>query len=106
MRFLTLLFLALLFPAPVFACQCLEPALALHPQKKMDFFETVSDYNLKAQTNPNYEPMTVITGQVMGYGGERPSQLIVRVESVMQGNLSEKEIIVYGDNGAQCRPYV
>ncbi len=77
-----------------------------------DFFETVQRHNQEVASG-RYPPqlaLTVVTAEVKRYEqlrrGPYPTEMVLQVTDVLQGSLSSREILVEGDNGMQCRPYV
>ncbi len=76
-----------------------------------NFFDTVNQHNIKIKNGeyPATETLTVFTGKVIKYEdapvGNMPGSMLVKVNQVMQGSVSTKNILVYGDvDGMQCRP--
>jgi hypothetical protein len=77
-----------------------------------DFFETVYLHNKAVQSGEwsADAALTIVSAQVKEYkqlrSGPYPTEMVLEVSSVVQGELTTREIIVEGDDGAQCRPYV
>lgn len=76
-----------------------------------DFFETVHLHNEKIQSGewPKELALTVITAEVKEHRKKEepfPTEMVLEVSDVIQGELSQKSVVVEGDNGALCRPYV
>lgn len=76
------------------------------------FFETVFLHNQKVQSGewPAQEELTLLTALVKDYKqlrpGPYPTEMVLEVSDVIQGTLEKSELVVEGDNGMQCRPYV
>jgi hypothetical protein len=83
-----------------YACSCAPIA--------SEFFATVAAHNAKYPGQ-----LTVVIGRVMNhYNGsidphsEHPTAMTIAVTHVLQGDVSAPTIVVNGDNGFMCRPYV
>lgn len=44
--------------------------------------------------------------EIDGYEGKMPFSMTVEIIKKYKGNESRKRIKIWGDNGAQCRPYI
>lgn len=78
-----------------------------------NFFDTVNQHNIKVGNGeyPATEALTVFTGKVIKYEdaplGSIPGSMLVKVNQVMQGSVTTKNILIQGDvDGMQCRPPV
>jgi hypothetical protein len=77
-----------------------------------DFFTTVSLHNQHVADGdwPQSAELTIITGEVVGHLSLRPgptaTEMVVAVTHVIQGEEVGDYMIIEGDNGIQCRPYV
>lgn len=95
--------LAFLAPSGSHACSCMSIS--------DNFFATVLKYNefVATSRNPNRQPLTVLTGKIVKYGEmgtQHPKNMTVQVSHVLQGETVTEEIVVNGDDGYSCRPYV
>lgn len=93
-----------LSPKLASACSCLPLG--------DDFFETVNEHNERVETGryPQSQALTIVTAEVKRHlklrSGPEPTEMVLSVIGVSQGAVPSREIIVEGDNGVQCRPYV
>lgn len=78
-----------------------------------NFFDTVSLHNAKVKSGefPQSEVLTIVSAKVIKYRdspqGRVPPAMLVRVDQVLQGEMTRKEIWIEGDtDGSQCRPMV
>ncbi len=97
-------FTALLFVESSLACSCANLG--------ENFFETVSLHNIKVQSGeyPKSLELTVVSAEVDKYlqlrSGPEPTEMLLNISGVVQGSLDENTLIVQGDNGFSCMPYV
>lgn len=76
------------------------------------FFETVFLHNQKVAKGewPSTMALSIVTAEVKDYlslrNGPQPTEMILNVRDVVQGTVTAKEIIVQGDDGKSCMPYV
>ncbi|MDB5491767.1 MAG: hypothetical protein JWO78_1616 [Micavibrio sp.] len=87
---------------PAYACSC-------SPGPKINLYETI----IRDKSNnrdPAFGTLTILTGEILKYNKhineEYPNSMDVKVESIIEGRLSEKIIQISGDNGMLCRPSV
>lgn len=87
-----------------YACSC--------QQLSDDFFETVAKHTQRISRGhwSEEQNLTIVVGKVLRHqtaeGSRRPTEMVVEVSHVLQGDVPTSRIKVEGDNGAQCRPYV
>lgn len=101
---LTGIFVSFLNVAESKACSCMPLGET--------FFETVQLHNqgISSGNFPSSMALTIVVAEVKEYKqlrpGPHPTEMILSVSDVLQGKVTTKEIMVEGDNGMQCRPYV
>lgn len=76
-----------------------------------DFFETVHLHNEKIRSGEWSDELvlTVVTAKVKEHKQVEepfPTEMVLEVTGVIQGEVEQKSLTVEGDNGALCRPYV
>ena len=102
--FTAMTFFLLIFTKSAFACTCEELGT--------NFFETVSLHNSKVESGEYSEVMelTIVSADVVKYlqlrNSPYPTEMLLNVSGVIQGDLSSKSLIVEGDDGFSCSPYV
>lgn len=77
-----------------------------------DFFETVFLHNQKIEMGewPRTMALSIVTAEVKDYlqlrPGPEPTEMILDVADIIQGSVLSKQLVVQGDDGASCMPYV
>jgi hypothetical protein len=89
---LTLTFIILMFSNHLFACDCDSKGSFFEVSKNSDFIALV-----KINKYLSFEYI---------YEEKTPMSMEVEIIQIFKGNETRKSIIVWGDNGILCRPYL
>lgn len=95
---------SLMLSQPALACSCIRLG--------GDFNETIRLHDKKIADGewPATSALSIVSAKVKEYKqlrrGPHPTEMVLEITNVVRGEIKTPELIVEGDNGFQCRPYV
>ena len=113
--FTSMILTCVIFARSAYACSCMPTNL------REDFFGTVYLHNqaIREGKYPSSLALTIVVAKAKEYtqyrqlnyehaefGRQLPEAMILTVSEVIQGELNQSELLVIGDNGISCTPYV